>query len=96
MPQPTVFPGGRTAYVQPINLTDEGDSHIKLWEEDVSFVLNQIEKLNENDETGFFTGRLDTSRIECLATLTVELPQRQILAKDSRVSDYQYGWYILW
>ena len=77
----TVFPGGRTAYVQPINLTDEGDSHIKLWEEDVSFVLNQIEKLNENDETGFFTGRLDTSRIGMFGHSTVELPQHKYLQK---------------
>ena len=92
----TVFPGGRTAYVQPINLTDEGDSHIKLWEEDVSFVLNQIEKLNENDETGFFTGRLDTSRMECLATLTVELPQTNTCKRFSCQSSYQYGWYIVW
>ncbi|PGW32758.1 alpha/beta hydrolase family protein [Bacillus thuringiensis] len=81
----TVFPGGRTAYVQPINLTDEGDSHIKLWEEDVSFVLNQIEKLNENDETGFFTGRLDTSRIGMFGHSYGGATAAQILAKDSRV-----------
>ncbi|HEF1904893.1 TPA: carboxylic ester hydrolase [Bacillus cereus] len=81
----TVFPGGRTAYVQPINLTDEGDSHIKLWEEDVSFVLNQIEKLNENDETSFFTGRLDTSRIGMFGHSYGGATAAQILAKDSRV-----------
>ncbi|MHC8669691.1 alpha/beta hydrolase family protein [Bacillus cereus] len=81
----TVFPGGRTAYVQPINLTDEGDSHIKLWEEDVSFVLNQIEKLNENDETGFFTGRLDISRIGMFGHSYGGATAAQILAKDSRV-----------
>ncbi|MFQ6336074.1 alpha/beta hydrolase family protein [Bacillus sp. AF62] len=81
----TVFPDGRTAYVQPINLTDEGDSHIKLWEEDVSFVLNQIEKLNQNDETGFFTGRLDTSRIGMFGHSYGGATAAQILAKDSRV-----------
>ncbi|PDY04637.1 carboxylic ester hydrolase [Bacillus cereus] len=81
----TVFPGGRTAYVQPINLTDEGDSHIKLWEEDVSFVLSQIEKLNQNDETGFFTGRLDTSRIGMFGHSYGGATAAQILAKDSRV-----------
>lgn len=81
----TVFPGGRTAYVQPINLTDEGDSHIKLWEEDVSFVLSQIEKLNQNDETGFFTGRLDTSRIGMFYHSYGGATAAQILAKDSRV-----------
>lgn len=81
----TVFPDGRTAYVQPINLTDEGDSHIKLWEEDVSFVLNQIEKLNQNDETGFFTGRLGTSRIGMFGHSYGGATAAQILAKDSRV-----------
>ncbi|PFR37787.1 alpha/beta hydrolase family protein [Bacillus thuringiensis] len=81
----TVFPDGRTAYVQPINLTDEGDSHIKLWEEDVSFVLNQIEKLNQNDETSFFTGRLDTSRIGMFGHSYGGATAAQILAKDSRV-----------
>lgn len=81
----TVFPDDRTAYVQPINLTDEGDSHIKLWEEDISFVLNQIEKLNQNDETGFFTGRLDTSRIGMFGHSYGGATAAQILAKDSRV-----------
>lgn len=81
----TVFPDGRTAYVQPVNLTDEGDSHIKLWEEDVSFVLNQIEKLNQNDEAGFFTGRLDTSRIGMFGHSYGGATAAQILAKDSRV-----------
>ncbi|HDX9658318.1 TPA: carboxylic ester hydrolase [Bacillus toyonensis] len=82
----TVFPDGRTAYVQPFNLTDdEGDSHIKLWEEDVTFVLNQIEKLNQNDEAGFFTGRLDTSRIGMFGHSYGGATAAQILAKDSRV-----------
>lgn len=82
----TVFPDGRVAYVQPFNLTDdEGDSHIKLWEEDVTFVLNQIEKLNQNDETGFFTGRLDTSRIGMFGHSYGGATAAQILAKDSRV-----------
>ena len=41
MPQPTVFPDGRTAFVQSINLTDfaERDCHIKLWKEDVVLYL---------------------------------------------------------
>lgn len=81
----TVFPDGRTAYVQPVNLTDEGDSHIKLWEEDVTFVLNQIEKLNQNDEAGFFTGRIDTSRIGMFGHSYGGATAAQILAKDSRV-----------
>ncbi|PEK90676.1 alpha/beta hydrolase family protein [Bacillus mycoides] len=82
----TVFPDGRVAYVQPFNLTDAaGDSHIKLWEEDVTFVLNQIEKLNQNDETGFFTGRLDTSRIGMFGHSYGGATAAQILAKDSRV-----------
>ena len=60
------------------------DSHIKLWEEDVSFVLNQIEKLNQNDDrllyrkNGYFAnGMFGHSYGGATAA--------QILAKDSRV-----------
>jgi len=83
----TVFPDGRTAYVQPFNLTDfnERDSHIKLWKEDVTFVLDQLEKLNQNDETGFFTGKMDTSRIGMFGHSYGGATAAQILAEDSRV-----------
>ncbi|MGE8033999.1 alpha/beta hydrolase family protein [Lysinibacillus sp. NPDC093692] len=83
----TVFPDGRTAYVQPFNLTDfnERDRHIKLWKEDVTFVLDQLEKLNQNDETGFFTGKIDTSRIGMFGHSYGGATAAQILAEDSRV-----------
>lgn len=83
----TVFPDGRTAYVQSVNLTDfdERDCHIKLWKEDVTFVLDQLEKLNQNDETGFFTGKIDTSRIGMFGYSYGGATAAQILAEDSRV-----------
>ncbi|MDR4210681.1 carboxylic ester hydrolase, partial [Bacillus thuringiensis] len=83
----TVFPGGRAADVQPIDLTDEEDSHIKLWEENVVLVLKQIEKVNPNDKTGFFTGRMDTSRIGMFGHSEGGATAVQILAIDSRVKE---------
>ncbi|MDR4151459.1 carboxylic ester hydrolase, partial [Bacillus thuringiensis] len=71
--------------VQPNNLTDEGESNIKLWEEDGSLVLNQKEKLNQNDETGFFTGRMDTARSGMFGHSYGGATAAQILAKDSSV-----------
>ena len=87
MPQPTVFPDGRTAFVQSINLTDfaERDCHIKLWKEDVVFVLNQIEKLNQSDKDNRFTGRMDTSRIGMFGHSYGGATAAQVLVEDSRV-----------
>ena len=85
MPQPTVFPDGRTAFVQSINLTDfaERDCHIKLWKEDVVFVLNQIEKLNQSDKDNRFTGRMDTSRIGMFGHSYGGATAAQVLVEDS-------------
>ncbi|MEB9844945.1 alpha/beta hydrolase family protein [Bacillus cereus] len=83
----TVFPDGRTAFVQSINLTDfaERDRHIKLWKEDVVFVLNQIEKLNQSDKDNRFTGRMDTSRIGMFGHSYGGATAAQVLVEDSRV-----------
>ncbi|MGZ7148831.1 alpha/beta hydrolase family protein [Bacillus sp. BC08] len=83
----TVFPDGRTAIVQSINLTNfaDRDRHIKLWKEDVVFVLNQIEKLNQSDKDGRFTGRIDTSRIGMFGHSYGGATAAQVLVEDSRV-----------
>ena len=98
MPQPTVFPDGRTAFVQSINLTDfaERDCHIKLWKEDVVFVLNQIEKLNQSDKDNRFTGRMDTSRIGMFGHSYGGATVASVSGRLPCQSDHQYGWYIIW
>ena len=75
----TVFPNRITVFVQSINLTDfvEQDCHITLWTEDVVFVLNRIEKHNQSDKDNRFKGRIDTSELECLDILIVELQLRK-------------------
>ncbi|HDR4733429.1 TPA: carboxylic ester hydrolase [Bacillus cereus] len=83
----TVFPDGRTAFVQSINLTDfvERDRHIKLWKDDVVFVINQVEKLNRSDKDKRFTGRIDTSRIGMFGHSYGGATAAQVLVEDSRV-----------
>lgn len=83
----TVFPDGRTALVQSLNLINlaERDRHIKLWKEDVVFVLNQIEKLNQNDKDNRFTGRIDTSKIGMFGHSYGGATAAQVLMEDSRV-----------
>jgi dienelactone hydrolase len=42
------------------------DGEVGIRAEDIQFVLDQIESLEQNDPEGLFTGRLDTSRIGML------------------------------
>ncbi|TQR40568.1 alpha/beta hydrolase family protein [Paenibacillus popilliae] len=81
----TVYPDGRTAYFQSTNLIDisERDRHIKLWKEDVAFVLDQVEKLNQSN--GRFMGRIDTSRIGMFGHSYGGATSAQMLAEDSRI-----------
>ena len=81
----TVYPDGRTAYFQSANMTDisERDGHIKLWKGDVSFVLDQEEKLNQSN--GRFAGRIDTTRIGMFGHSYGGATAAQMLAEDSRI-----------
>ena len=83
----TVYPDGRTAYLQSINLDDfaASDRHIEVWKKDVTFVLDEVEKLNQSDEAHLFTGRIDTSRIGMLGHSYGGATAAQMLAEDSRI-----------
>lgn len=83
----TVYPDGRTAYLQSIDLDDFGksDRHIELWKKDVAFILDQVEKLNQSGETDLFTGRIDTSRIGMFGHSYGGATAAQMLAEDSRI-----------
>lgn len=65
----TIFPDGRIvtlnkkwekSEVQYLN------NSINLWIQDVSFVLNQLERVNENDPLKKFVGKLDFSKVGIL------------------------------
>lgn len=83
----TVFPDGRTAYLQSNDLDDftESDHHIELWKEDIAFILDQVEKLNQSDEANLFTGKIDTSRIGMFGHLYGGATAAQMLAEDPRI-----------
>ncbi|MCL1699427.1 alpha/beta fold hydrolase [Lysinibacillus sp. Bpr_S20] len=83
----TVYPDGRIAYLQSIDLNDfaKSDRHIELWKKDVAFVLDQVEKLNQSDEADLFTGRIDTSRIGMFGHSYGGATAAQMLAEDSRI-----------
>lgn len=83
----SVFPDGRTALIRFANLSGfaDLDNHIKLWTDDVSFVLDQVEQLNRSDATGRFTGRIDSSRIGMFGHSYGGAAAVQMLMQDSRV-----------
>ncbi|WP_152393318.1 alpha/beta hydrolase family protein [Paenibacillus guangzhouensis] len=83
----TVYPDGRTAYFQSTNMSDisERDRHIKLWQEDTAFVLDQVEKLNRGDEDNRFIGRIDTSRIGMFGHSYGGATAAQMLVEDTRI-----------
>jgi len=69
-----VFPDGRVVRRTPENNPERclgreascADRLIAAWNADISFVLDQLTRLNARDETGKFTGRLDLTRIGLL------------------------------
>jgi dienelactone hydrolase len=67
-----VFPDGREIKRAPQNDLDQTDGsqtdHLaaklaRAWSADMSFALDQLERLNASDPTGRFSGRLDLQRI---------------------------------
>lgn len=63
----------------------DSDRHIELWKEDVAFVLDQVERLNQRDEAHLFTGKIDTSRIGMFGHSYGGATATQMLAEDSRI-----------
>jgi len=67
-----VFPDGREIKRAPQNDIDQTDGSqtdqlaaklARAWSADMSFALDQLERLNASDPTGRFSGRLDLQRI---------------------------------
>lgn len=84
----SVYPDGRVAVSKTDpNLTSNAQygMHIPLWTSDAAFVLNQVEKLNQNDAAGRFTGKIDLDRIGMLGHSFGGAVAVQMLKNDSRV-----------
>ncbi|WP_044640125.1 alpha/beta hydrolase family protein [Risungbinella massiliensis] len=83
----TVYPDGRVASIKFANLSGfpKLDEHIQLWTDDVSFVLDQVDKINQNDPQGLFTGRIDIDRIGMFGHSYGGATAVQMLWKDARV-----------
>ncbi|TCZ78433.1 carboxylic ester hydrolase [Paenibacillus albiflavus] len=84
----SVYPDGRVAMSKiDSSLTSNAryEMHIPLWTSDATFVLNQLEKINQNDATGRFTGKLDLERIGMLGHSFGGAVSVQMLQNDSRV-----------
>ncbi|UKS26556.1 dienelactone hydrolase family protein [Paenibacillus sp. HWE-109] len=84
----SVYPDGRVALSKisrTLSSNAQYEEHIPLWTNDAAFVLNQVEKLNQNDSAGRFTGKLDLERIGMLGHSFGGAVTVQMLQKDSRV-----------
>ncbi len=67
-----VFPDGRVVERTPENnpelfageeLVRVGDRLVSAWTRDVAFVVDRLERLNADDPSGLFTGRIDATRV---------------------------------
>ncbi|WP_313731664.1 alpha/beta hydrolase family protein [Cohnella nanjingensis] len=84
----SVYPDGRAAMSKiGADLTSNAkyDEHIPLWTDDATFVLDQVEKLNLNDSTGRFTGKIDMNRVGMFGHSFGGAVTVQMLRKDPRV-----------
>ncbi|CAH1191137.1 alpha/beta fold hydrolase [Paenibacillus sp. JJ-223] len=80
----TVYPDGREILLKKNNLSgfSELGSHITLWVDDVTFVLDQLEQLNAQPE---FKDHIDLTRIGMFGHSYGGATAAQMLMKDSRI-----------
>jgi len=80
----TVYPDGREILLKKNNLSgfSELGSHITLWVDDVTFVLDQLEQLNTQAE---FKDHIDLTRIGMFGHSYGGATAAQMLMKDSRI-----------
>ncbi|MFE4711589.1 alpha/beta hydrolase family protein [Paenibacillus sp. NPDC056722] len=83
----SIFPDGRVAYYQPIDMTSTGpmDKLNDQWVGDAEFVLDQVEKLAANDPEHRFTGRMDMNNVGMFGHSFGGATSVQMVMKDSRV-----------
>lgn len=83
----TVYPDGREILIKMPSPSgfEALDRHMSLWTDDVSFILDQLEQLNKQDDQELFTGRLDLDRIGMFGHSYGGATAAQMLLKDSRI-----------
>lgn len=83
----TIFEDGSSAEIRFKNLSGfkELDSHISIWEKDVSFVLNQLKMMNKNDEKNLLTNRMNLDQIGMFGHSYGGATAVQMLMKDNRI-----------
>ncbi|MFC0416927.1 carboxylic ester hydrolase [Cytobacillus solani] len=84
----TVFPNGKEVLLEPNNLSgfESLDQHMKIWTEDVSFVLDTLEEWNSDKDMGFFlNGKLNMEKIGMFGHSYGGAAAAQMLLKDSRI-----------
>lgn len=85
----TKFPDGREvmnkadAYSYSFNIED--DKEVKARSKDMTFVLDQLTKLNDRDPQGLFTGKLDMERIGIFGHSYGGSTAAQALLDDARI-----------
>ncbi|WP_442602016.1 alpha/beta hydrolase family protein [Paenibacillus sp. KN14-4R] len=84
----SMYPDGKVALSKvDRNLTSNSqyESHIPLWTADATFVLNQLEKLNQYDTAGRFAGKMDLDRVGMLGHSFGGAVTLQMIKNDLRV-----------
>lgn len=83
----TIFEDGSSAEIRFKNLSgfEVLDSHISIWEKDVSFVLNQLKKMNKKDKKHLLTNRLNLDQIGMFGHSYGGATAVQMLMKDNRI-----------
>lgn len=86
----TIFPDGRSIPFDPrvgwpTFVDTLSTAMLKTWAADASFVIDQLERLNQDDSTALLTGRLDMSRLGYLGTSFGGSVVVQTLTQDRRI-----------
>jgi predicted dienelactone hydrolase len=86
----TIFPDGRAIPFDPTvgwpTFVDaQSTAMLQTWAADASFVIDQLERLNQDDSTALLTGRLDLSRLGYLGTSFGGSVVVQTLLQDPRI-----------
>ncbi|MFC6333553.1 alpha/beta hydrolase family protein [Paenibacillus septentrionalis] len=87
---PTLFPDGRITegkveFHAEANDWESMNEHTQLWKDDVRFVLDRLEHINQDDPHHILTGKLDTNQIGMLGHSFGGATAAQVMHYDPRV-----------
>lgn len=83
----TVFPNGKEILLEQNNLSgfEKLDPHMKIWTDDISFVLDTLEKWNSGKDIDIFKDKLNMKKIGMFGHSYGGATAAQMLLKDSRI-----------